>query len=167
MVFAQESWLIWDEFSGLDPQPSFIDDGGELCLVSLYEANNADPKHYGACNVGGNFIDFYMADGEIWAFERTYDFGWIDSPVAEPTTSEKFRFQTTTGNEYFLWKASEDRQIDNEDPSVDMDGEWYTATGDPVISLGVDFENFNIPVNITRYFDEEQNKGTQYIEISR
>ena len=115
--------------------------------------------------MGGNFVDFYMADGEIWAFERAEDFGWIGSPVAEPTTSEKFRFLTNTGNEYFLWKAPEDGPSDIEDPSVNTTGEWYTVTGQPVVSLGLDFENFNIPVNITRYFDEEQNKGAQYLEV--
>ena len=115
--------------------------------------------------MGGNFVDFYMADGEIWAFERAYDFGWIGSPVAEPTTSKKYRFRTNTGNEYFLWKAPEDIPTDFEESSVNNSSEWYTVTGQPVVSLGLDFENFNIPVNITRYFDEEQNKGAQNIEV--
>ena len=68
--YSAGTWVIWSESIGEEAQPVFIDDDEPICLVSLFEENNEDPFFSGSCNVGRNFIDFYMTAGEIWSFER-------------------------------------------------------------------------------------------------
>ena len=116
-----------------------------------------------------------MSNVEKWEFERAINgFGWTDFPVAEPETTEKFTYVNKEETEFFLWKPLPVEEEIVEIPLLDYSAfmqpveetpynftndTWFEASGDPVVSLGIDFENFNIPLNVTRYFDGEQNKG--------
>lgn len=66
-------------------------------------------------------------------------------------------YTSEDGVDYYLWK---------ENRAQYAQADWYNMPeGEAVVSLGIEFEDFDIPFAMNRYEDAEQNKTAQRIEI--